>query len=645
MATTDILPFAIDPSADVQSQANFAAATSTAKGFANGIAEPAELNKVWRQSSFMAAGLANWLVTQGVNVPDDGDFATLVANLLATLAPKKFQAGAAGSVLTSIAAKIAAVPLNAVVDFECDNTGATNTTAALLAFYNACITTGQDGYIPAGTYKITPGQLRFFNSGSDKAWPNIFTAGNAEVVYLVDTATVVDAPIFEITTVAANGNHAYIGSYYWKGGCHGGITITDNSGVVSANRCGMALTGLWYTRFGVVTGNTLRSDLIRLPANTITPSNPDPYSCAFIKFEGLDAQSCVGFAMNNLNTVGLDSWEVESVSAFECQAGTWFGIGQGCKIKQFSVSGCAGWAFDDGTQSGATGGNRLDIDVAELDNPQYGIRINKLADFAIRQIRINHRYNGNSLNATNKYWPLLALDITGGASPNVNRGTIDIFNRIEAGGLLADLGQFMDCHNSSEILDVQISVDYADNGSLGVTDNWLLANNHTSTAMSILFTKLSKKLINTTISDVSGAQGEAATTLVKNTGWGTAAAKVLFSANQNNPSLSLAYDLPSSVYTAPRSGFYKLFASVPLTVAVGTRVRIGFYTTAQGIQCAAWGYQVNAGSQQHVAHGHVFLNCGDTVFVVADQNTGTASVAASPTTSGDEVMFVVQPLC
>lgn len=83
MPTNDFKPFAVGGGATVVSQAIYAAAvTLLANGFQNGIADPAYLNKVWRQSSIMAAVLGEFIVDKtGENVLDDGTTAALVANL------------------------------------------------------------------------------------------------------------------------------------------------------------------------------------------------------------------------------------------------------------------------------------------------------------------------------------------------------------------------------------------------------------------------------------------------------------------------------------------------------------------------------------------------------------------------------------
>ena len=81
-ATTEILPFANSVGANVIGQNTYAALTELlANGFSTGVAQSNQLNKVWRQSSFMAAGLANFCVSQGVSVPDDGDLSGLVTEI------------------------------------------------------------------------------------------------------------------------------------------------------------------------------------------------------------------------------------------------------------------------------------------------------------------------------------------------------------------------------------------------------------------------------------------------------------------------------------------------------------------------------------------------------------------------------------
>ncbi|WP_343726698.1 hypothetical protein [Burkholderia seminalis] len=82
MATNDFLVFGGGSSPNVIDQATYAALAARLSGFQSGTALSAQLNKVWRQSSIMAAVLAQFTANfSGQNAVDDGTTATLLANL------------------------------------------------------------------------------------------------------------------------------------------------------------------------------------------------------------------------------------------------------------------------------------------------------------------------------------------------------------------------------------------------------------------------------------------------------------------------------------------------------------------------------------------------------------------------------------
>jgi len=84
----DFLPFAVGGSANVVTQAAYAALASTLlqTGFTAGVAPSVQLNKVWRQSSIMAAVIAQFIVAEtGQTAIDDGTTATLLANFTAAI--------------------------------------------------------------------------------------------------------------------------------------------------------------------------------------------------------------------------------------------------------------------------------------------------------------------------------------------------------------------------------------------------------------------------------------------------------------------------------------------------------------------------------------------------------------------------------
>ncbi|WP_236577882.1 glycine-rich domain-containing protein [Burkholderia glumae] len=83
----DFLPFAVGPGANVLSQSSYEVLAALASGFMTGTAQSAACNKVWRQSTVMAAVMAAFIVERtGQPVVDDGTTATILANLLASTA-------------------------------------------------------------------------------------------------------------------------------------------------------------------------------------------------------------------------------------------------------------------------------------------------------------------------------------------------------------------------------------------------------------------------------------------------------------------------------------------------------------------------------------------------------------------------------
>ncbi|WP_261524032.1 hypothetical protein [Burkholderia multivorans] len=82
MANNNFKPFAAAAGANVMAQADYEALAALLTGFQSGTAQSAQLNKVWRQSSIMAAVLGQFIVDlTGQDAVDDGTTATLLANL------------------------------------------------------------------------------------------------------------------------------------------------------------------------------------------------------------------------------------------------------------------------------------------------------------------------------------------------------------------------------------------------------------------------------------------------------------------------------------------------------------------------------------------------------------------------------------
>jgi hypothetical protein len=114
-ATSEFLPFATATGANVESQADYATALTTAEGFSAGLASSAKFNKAMRQATFVAAALANWIsVEANVAVLDDGDLAGFTSKITAAL--EVFIGGQGYLTTTDAAAEYA--PLSAFTGAE-----------------------------------------------------------------------------------------------------------------------------------------------------------------------------------------------------------------------------------------------------------------------------------------------------------------------------------------------------------------------------------------------------------------------------------------------------------------------------------------------------------------------------------------------
>lgn len=108
----DYLPVATGAGANVSSQADFAGSGWQEDGFTAGVADPAEANKIWRQSSMVAACVANFISqVLNINVLDDGNINTLISNFTAAVEAVASGAGTP---------KVVAVAYTANITFDCN---------------------------------------------------------------------------------------------------------------------------------------------------------------------------------------------------------------------------------------------------------------------------------------------------------------------------------------------------------------------------------------------------------------------------------------------------------------------------------------------------------------------------------------------
>lgn len=85
MPTNDFIGFASAGSANIMSQADYAAAAEQTDGVQPGPASSALANKIWRQGSNMASAIGGYITDQGFDALDNGDIASLQSNLKSAL--------------------------------------------------------------------------------------------------------------------------------------------------------------------------------------------------------------------------------------------------------------------------------------------------------------------------------------------------------------------------------------------------------------------------------------------------------------------------------------------------------------------------------------------------------------------------------
>lgn len=92
MSTNDFKAFALDPNANVMSQADWVTLPALLSGFTAGKASSAQINKAIRQASFIAAALAQYTANKsGQDVLDNGDLNGFIAKMAMAFG-KDFQA-------------------------------------------------------------------------------------------------------------------------------------------------------------------------------------------------------------------------------------------------------------------------------------------------------------------------------------------------------------------------------------------------------------------------------------------------------------------------------------------------------------------------------------------------------------------------
>lgn len=528
---------------------------------------------------------------------------------------------------------------DAVKEFLADNTGLTDTTTQLKAFYDACIADRTPGWIPAGTYLVKAGVLAFDCNNVETPLPFFFTAGYGSVTFKRADAT--DAPMLTFSNGTATGP---VGNY-WIGGGHGGITIDQNGFASASNQHGLSLLGLWGTNFGYVRVLNGGGAVCYIPQKLYGGTNPDPYAVTDVNFEGLEAVACKGKVVDNKNYVGLNGCTFHYLRGTDCEGGGFYGFGAANTVRKVSFATVKGVAFEDGVHVDNLGGSpsRFELFGAELDNVEYGFKINKASLSVITGVRFVHRYDTSVLNPSGGYWPRKCVELASGTLPNCLDLRMDILHRVEAGGSKVDMGSFVDLSGNNNITDVVINQHISDNAGFGFTDGDTWTNIGSTATVTLLrdgypvLDKQKKQLVVT---------GATAGDTIANTGYASTspAVKIPF-ATEVSDVLGL---WSTDTFTVEDPGLYLVQCTLALTLsAAGKRVRIGVMLLRSGTSSLiadSIDYSVGTSVQHYTCSRPVNLLAGDQIWITADQNDAASSALSGPLTVKDDNFLIIRKM-
>ena len=339
-------------------------------------------------------------------------------------------------------------------DYGATGDGVTDDTAAMLAFFNACIA----GREIRATFRPAiigsrSGQLLFDNANVRKAMAQ-HHHGRPRCSSHSPAPAPANSPIIEFRNGTYTGGD--FDSLLDRRVVWAGSRSRLASATAGTNRHGIKAYGMYGTRFGHMIGNApgrLHDPPDRKEVHGLR--TPIPIAMAYCVFDVIEGYRNTGRTLDNRNFAGFSFCSVNAIRGIENVGGVLYGLGASNTFLYMSAGLCRGWAIHSGDQAEGQVDRGLII-YAEIDTCEYGINHRKG-----RQRR--HSQKSVSFTATN-IRRTLARTIIGRASastsPTIRAGSadtkMDVIHRIEAGGDKADLGVFVDGNNTGNIGNVII---------------------------------------------------------------------------------------------------------------------------------------------------------------------------------------------
>lgn len=506
--------------------------------------------------------------------------------------------------------------------FGADPTGDTDSTDAMKAFYAFLDAEGAVGMIPKGIFEFELDEVVIDNGFVTKPFITCFTAGYNTVFR---AATNKNGAFLTISNgVATSG-----AGRFWEGGLHGGVFFLANPAtdpVPYTDMDAIRMNGIEYSCFGPMDSQTIGGNILKIPRKLFGGGNPDPYHVNSNVFRSLVGTRIGGGPVNNDNYVGLAGNLFMNVAANDIRGTAFFGYGAGNTVTNISAD-CAGWAFDDNSDGLGGASNRFTVGVAELSTVQFGIRAARLVNSTFNDVRFTHDIHP----ATGVYWPRKAMSI-GGVGAGVSGLSFTVNTRIDPGGMLADLGVFVDFNNEGgNITDVSIRHRLDDSAGLGVTKSYLYTNFNSNSVV-----RYTDERDNPIILTTAGyACGRAETTSAVPTG-----ARAIVPYATELADRGGNYNAGTYKYKTPAYAVYKMTAKLALAMAVGDIFSMAF--VIDGVERAGNSWEATDTAAHVYAIEFTWeVDFDKDVYVVASQDSG-APISITTVISAYDNQFEIE---
>ena len=263
------------------------------------------------------------------------------------------------------------------------------------------------------------------------------------------------------------------GGRFVNGGYIGPLEFSDTTTDVASNRHGLQLYGVGFIRFAPLFSQALKGDLVHVERRSLEGAEDpvitgDPWHVHGYKFEALTTWDTEGWTLhNNSYSQFFNANRIDAIWNVNGKKGAWKGPGSGNSAGLITAQGNEGWAIDwmpvdeDGSVQGNT------IEYAELDGPQYGIRLNGVQSFRVG-VRFVPRLN-ELINQTSKpdkltaAWPKIGLKIGGISGPSgisTRNGDVNAYFYLRTSITDATkntLGYFIDFSDDDNVQDIRIN--------------------------------------------------------------------------------------------------------------------------------------------------------------------------------------------